>query len=439
MSPQPARGAPHPAGAGFFLLVGACIVVISGCEGDTNGATTEPAPGQPVYEAEVRPDPETGTLSARWRIAFVTDSPPSASVAFLLASELDIERLEGEGIRGHRTEPSQAIPVWQQVIVELDEDRGDGPIVMELEYSGRPVFSPSGINRIAPDWVELSVDSGWHPLFATFDQEMTGVLRVALPEEWDVVASGQVSFEEGYHVVRHAEPELDVTFAGAPSLDRAASGRLTLFHRGEDPETVRLVLDAAESCADYLNERYGRDDPLPLGVLLMADRSESAYARLGYIVLSHVDPSAPIDLSRFLCHELAHYWARGADFTTVHHWMSEAFAEYVAARYVRERYGQESFDELITRWDEASRNHGPVWTEEMTARGSDVLMYRRAPVLLSRLEDRIGEERFDRFLERYMTRGVATTRALLEHLEAVAGPEAAEAFRALLASGPHEA
>jgi aminopeptidase N len=63
-------------------------------------------------------------------------------------------------------------------------------------------------------------------------------------------------------------------------------------------------------------------------------------------------------------------------------------------------------------------------------------MYRRAPALLARLEDRIGEEAFDRFLERYMIRQVPTTQELLAHLAEVAGPDAEEWFRVLLSEGP---
>jgi hypothetical protein len=73
------------------------------------------------------------------------------------------------------------------------------------------------------------------------------------------------------------------------------------------------------------------------------------------------------------------------------------------------------------------------WTPELTARPSFVLMYRRAPALLARLEDRIGEEAFDRFVERYMTEGVARTEALLEMLGEVAGDEAERWFRGELA------
>jgi hypothetical protein len=116
--------------------------------------------------------------------------------------------------------------------------------------------------------------------------------------------------------------------------------------------------------------------------------------------------------------------------------MSEAFAEYVGARYVRDAHGLDAFRDMVEAWERAGEGAGPVWVEGMTARGSDAVMYRRAPALLSRLEERIGEAAFDRFLERYMINEVANTPELLGHLAEVAGPEIEQWFRALLSEGP---
>jgi aminopeptidase N len=65
-----------------------------------------------------------------------------------------------------------------------------------------------------------------------------------------------------------------------------------------------------------------------------------------------------------------------------------------------------------------------------------MVMYRRAPVILNRLEQRIGADAFDRFLHRYMVEDVRTTRRLIEHLREIAGEEPAEWFTAELMREP---
>lgn len=406
-------------------------VSVAGCgaPADRQDGAPAPMPGHPVYEATVRPDVEAGTLSAEWRYRFIVDERSAESVILLLSGHMDVERVAGDAVHGHRVEPFAGIPEWNQVVVELDSTVRTGEEVeVTIAYSGTPSFPPSGINSLTAAWVELNVDSGWHPFFATFDQLMTGVLRVQLPAHWGVVASGDSEFDGGVHVVRNAVPQLDVAFSAAPALDSLPAQGFTIFHRDADSVRVATALETATACAAYLNERYGDEEPLSDVRLVLVDRASSAYSRKNYITLSQFDPQDSVATSRFICHELAHRWSWGAGPLGPDHWLTEGFAEYVAARFVRHRFGEATFDSLIARWDERSRAMGPVWTPDMQGRGPDLLLYRKAPVVLSRLEERIGPAMFDRFLERYMTGPSRTTPELLDDLEEIAGVEARAAL-----------
>lgn len=420
-------------------IIVAAGAVLAGCgaAADMQDTAPAPTPGHPVYEAFIRPDPAAGTLSADWRIRFIADERTAASVTFLIADGMNIERVAGPAVRAHRTEPFPPVPVWKQLVVELDSTVQAGTeVALEIAYSGAPVFPPSGINSLTTEWIELSVDSGWLPLFSTFDQQWTGTLRIALPESWVVVTSGSVEYADGAHVVRNTIPQLDVAFSAAPSLEQIAASGFTIYHRGADSAVVAAAFDAAQACAAYLNERYGAESPMRDVRLVLVDRATSAYSRKNYITLSHFDPQDRVSTNHLICHELAHTWSWGADPMGPDHWLTEGFAEYVAARFVRHRFGPETFDSLIALWDEVSRTAGPVWTPELTGRGDEVLLYRRAPVALASVERQIGTEAFDRFLERYMAGRARTTPDLLRELEAVAGAEAAAALRAELGRGP---
>lgn len=94
-------------------------------------------------------------------------------------------------------------------------------------------------------------------------------------------------------------------------------------------------------------------------------RDGPGYARKNYIVLSQINPDDTTGLHYFLCHELAHYWTPSPGPFSPDHWMSEAFAEYVAVRYLREHFGEEPFNDSVDRWEEMGRAHGPVWTPEV--------------------------------------------------------------------------
>jgi hypothetical protein len=341
--------------------------------------------------------------------------------------------VSGPAVRGHRVAPFQ-VQGWNEVTVSLAPEVAAGHVVvLDVTYEGAPVIPGSGINAIAPERVELNVDSGWHPLFTGFDRQLAGTVRLRLPRDWQVVSNAPATWEEGAHVLRNDMAQLDVAFYAAPRLERQAAARFTAYHAGEPEASVHAVLEAAGACATYLDRHYGARRPVPPGRFVLTDRPENAYARTNYFVLSRVDPADSLTLHRFLCHELAHLWTATANPFGPDHWMSEAMAEYVAARYIRERFGQAAFDGLMERWARVAEGQPPVWTPEATHRPSDLVMYRKAPLLLSRLEERIGIPAMDRFLARYMVEDMTATTALLAALAEEAGPDAAAWFRDELA------
>lgn len=424
----------HVAALAIVVSTAACAPAAESGVGDAAPAGL--APGHAVYDTDVRLDLAAGTLEGRSLLRYVANDSTARRVALLLNRALQVQSVTGPAVRGFRVEPSELTADWNAIRIDLDA--GVAPsdeVELEIAWAGRPAFPSDSSNRITPQYVELNLDSQWHPVFAGLDHTMTGIVRVALPAGWRVAASGPAAFSGDAHVIRNAVPQVDVAFLAAPAFQETRSSRFTVLHRGAAPAAVAATLSAAESCVQYLNQRFGARDPLPPGTLVLPGRTGSAYARKNYIVLSEV-PADSVALHSYLCHELAHYWTRSAGAFSPHHWMTEAFAEYTSARFLRARFGEAAFQAQVARWEQAGRAHGPVWTPESTRRPSYFLMYRRGPWLLSRLEERIGTERFDEFLRRYMTGHVRTTPELLERLESVAGASAAQWFRDELARGP---
>lgn len=429
------RHAARAAALTIVVMTGGCASAARSGKVDT--APADPKPGHAVYDADVRVDLAAGTLEGRSTLRFVTSDSTARRVALLLNRGLQVQSVTGPAVRGFRMEPSELTEDWNAIRIDLDEGVAQSAEVeLRVAWAGRPEFPSDSSNRISPEYVELNLDSQWHPVFAGLDHTMTGVVRVALPAGWRVAASGTVAYSDGAHVIRNPIPQVDVAFLAAPAFHETRSARFTVLDRGADQAAVAAILGAAESCAGYLNDRFGARDSLPQGTLVLPGRGGSAYARKNYIVLSQVNTADSVALHSYLCHELAHYWTRSAGSFSPHHWMTEAFPEYTSARFLRERFGEAAFQAQVTRWEQASRAHGPVWTPESTRRPSFFIMYRRGPWLLSRLEQRIGTERFDRFLQAYMTEHVRTTPELLRRLESVAGQEAARWFGDELARVP---
>jgi Tol biopolymer transport system component/imidazolonepropionase-like amidohydrolase len=409
---------------------GTCL----GCDRPSGAASS---PHRVHYDADLLLDVDAGTLRATWRMDYTFSKTPPEHFAFLLNRGLRIDRLEGTGIRGHRIEQFH-VPHWNLVVLQLEGDPAPGEsITLHVSYSGR-LDLPHPVNRISADWVELNIESMWHPIFATTDREMWGELRVVLPPGWEVIGASKPSQRDGRHVLRNLSPQTDVAFVAARDFESRASPRFTLHHVGADNTRVAAVLESAEACAAYLDPLYGARTPLPHGQLVLADRGGVSYARGTFLVFSEIeDPEDRLWLEPAICHELAHHWTAYGNFLGPDHWMTEAFPEYISARYARTRFGRKAFEAMVARWREGAEGTGPVWTPEASTRPAGGAMYRLAPYLLYRLEERIGKDRFDRLAEAYMVEDIRSTSELLEQLRKIAGPEAERTFREELAShGP---
>ncbi|MFL5551761.1 MAG: M1 family aminopeptidase, partial [Gemmatimonadaceae bacterium] len=197
--------------------------------------------------------------------------------------------------------------------------------------------------------------------------------------------------------------------------------------------TVARVLETAASCRGYLNTRYGASDSLPSVRLVLAPRTGPGYARRNYIMLTEAASTPAPPLAGYICHEFAHFWSSAANSSGPENWLNEAMAEYVSSRYVRATFGQAQYDSVVARWQRMSAGQPPIWTPQSAKRPSAQVAYRKAPYLLSRLEERIGTDKMDRLLQRYMVERIRTTPQLLAALEDVAGAETGAWFRDELA------
>jgi hypothetical protein len=405
-------------------------ILLASCGVLATNTLNAPAPGAPVYHGVVDIDPANATLKADWRIAFVPDMSNTRDVVLLLNRGLRVTTLSGAGVESFAQKDTAGD---NRVTVTLKPTLGAGSATeIRMSYAGTPVFGEDGINRIKPEWIELGLDATWHPVFATYDQRITGSVDVRSPIGWDLVASGNI--EQGSAGARFTNtlPLIDLAFVAAPAINASGSGVATLFHVNADSTTIRRVLDTTTACASYLNEQYGAREKLPHIKLVMAPRAGPGYARTNYIVITDVAKLPADALSRFLCHELAHFWSIGAVSSGPENWLNEAFAEYVSLRYVRAQYGDSAYNQIITQLRTVSEKQPRVWARDATTRPGGVVAYRKAPYLLHRLEERIGRATMDRILARRMIDRVTTTSALLQIIAEVAGADAATWFEAEL-------
>ncbi len=378
------------------------------------------------YVGTLNINPETGYIRANWRITVLDDT--DTSITFFLRNTLGEIEVEGTGIKSFDASQQEGVAgldsaPFRKLQLELAEQ--PGPRVIHISYAGVLLPEPMHnlINAIEPGRVELNVDSFWFPIDARFKKLLTADFTVIIEGEWQGVTTGEVEIIEGGVRILNTDPRLDIAMTLSQSFRISEADDFTIYDQRDNSEGLQKLIEAARVCTKYLDRQFGATKPLPRGKLLITERSSSGYARQNYVVFTDISSTKTGPLTRFVCHEFAHYWSVGADFGTVENWLNEAFAEYIGVMAVREHLGEETYLDMLQSFKDqiADEDLPHIWVSGDTKRGPYLVQYRKAPLLLAQLETRIGREHFMQYTQAWLLQPVRTTPALLELLEQMAG------------------
>lgn len=387
--------------------------------------TFSSAASHPLYDGVARLDPETRTLEARWRLT--VPAPPAEQVVLLLNDSLREVQITGADVRAVTRSTQRGLARFE---VQLRHRDGARTITLDIAALGALHISDEGINTVRADYVELGLDSFWFPVLEGFP-DIVGTVRLVLPSALHVIASGEVTSVRDTTMIRSTVPLPDLAFVASAQLTSTAAGGVSegtvhvrTHHTTASPALVDAMRGVAVQCAEYLNARYGRPQPLPPVELVLPSRTGPGYARKHYIVVPIGEWQGPADSARvraasqtgFLCHELAHFWASGADASGADNWVNEGFAEFVAGRAVRTLVGADAWTSTLAQWRARATRAGAVWIPGRTSRPDANASYGSVPWLLAQLETRVGETAMDHLLTRFMTEPWRTSDAVLSLL-----------------------
>ena len=421
------------------------ISSLTGCapRAPVYGTTLSDIPGWPpvgnraIYAGTVRIHPDSG-LEAHWQISYFRPAQTD-SVVFLLNSGFNIRTVVASGMTGVSLIRDNDVT---RIIVHMNRSPA-GIAAATIDYTGMPLFGSDSINSMSPSWIELGLDSFWLPVLSDFSHTISGGFGSSIDIRgagWKAAASGVFNRWEGdtpngrvvTFKLSNQVPLIDIAFASSPSLDSTSREKVTTFFRGNPPIYNERVPAVANRCATYL-DRYGSSGKLPPIKLVLAPRSGPGYARKNYIVISKDLDTTEAGVAHFVCHELAHFWSSGAVSNGPENWLNEAFAEFIAARYIRAANGDSAYRAIVRQWEDRAKGQPAVWTPTATKRPTARTAYGKAPFILNALEDRVGSPTMDRILTRFMTENIRTTSALLQMIGEAAGAETRDWFAAELA------
>jgi len=453
-----------------------------------------PAPGPPLkkmfisfeekfdvssYALELGYVPAYSYLSAKARIEVVPKVDQLDILKFRFNPDLEILKITDEEDR----ELFYTVDKIRKLLYVhfIAPPAARAPTVIEVFYRGRMLPAAPATDVIAlPDFLTDRVRVRFRPRYETYffshagfwypgpaeDDYFPARMTIVLPPEYNCVATGEL-------VAEGRREEMDDVVA----IERAGSavytfvsrspvkylsfivGRLKRKKERAGPVSISThvsteVLDSrpaiVDQAADIL-EFYGRAfGPYPyenLKIVLRLWTTLGGHSPPSFIVINEVplfgDPDnrkpvdAPVDLSAWkehlLAHEIAHqWWGHEVSFDSYKdQWLSEGFAQFASASYLRYKYGEAAFTAILkkfARWTEKKSFRGPIVMGSRLSyqdfEAYQSIVYDKATLALFMLQDLLGRETFEAgvrsFLEKFAFKA-ARTGEFIAAMEAASG------------------
>jgi hypothetical protein len=330
------------------------------------------------------------------------------------------------------------------------------PAAVEQELLQVPRGEADTFDRevIIDEVLTYSNRTAWYPQAST-DDYARARLRFDVPEEWSALTGGErlAGRREGGRHLQEYRQDLPAKYITVvvgrfqEIAQRKEGGRtLEAFGLARTRNEAERTLAQAGDILHFFESEFG---PYPYETLRLAvveGITPGGHSPPGLVILSRRPPLARGELRDdpatfwdmpgfFFAHELAHqWWGHGvAGQNYRERWISEGFAQYAAALWMRHSRGPEAFDSVLrrlARWALRENGEGPIHLGHRLGHVSGdpqiyrAIVYNKGAYVLHMLRGIVGDEAFRKGAQRLQEAhrfGKIGTTQVQEALEQVSG------------------
>lgn len=385
------------------------------------------APKPAHYDVHARFNAENGDFKADVTVTL----PPEElkDPAFLFGGQVTIDDVDVGAGGTSRVDPvDKPLPGLKLVTLQFDK-APTRTIKVRFRYHGsvnaereEPAFTASGVElRLEHFWLPVRRDLG---LFFTVRAKLEG-----MPEGVTVIAQNNYRQRGTTLTVDRTTPDNDLPVAGVRGMIKQVTDDMEFYSAAPNDPLVAHIYKHAQGSAEFFHRKFG-PLPEPLRVVVIPRQTGSAYARRHWIAISSfpigapTPPFDPLMVSRTIAHEIYHAWLPSPEGGGENHWIAESTAEYSALRYLEVAFGEQQKRHFLARKVKPALEGGSMLTADRPSRAA---LYQKGPLLLTKLENRIGRNTLDGIL--YRPDRPRSTTAFMSLLQAAAGEPVASEFR----------
>ena len=398
----------------------------------------------PHYDIKLKVDPENRVIDVEGALLIADPENLPREMFFYLDKGMDIREFSlnrtQELIRDTTASDNRFLPEAVKLI--MDKAAFSQAETNEIAFSYGGVLStlPTYFaNTISGEWTEMGLYYPWfpyHPGITLFTYD----LEIEIDASYRVFGMGEVKRSDAGWKIEHKTPTNDIVVCASKDTQlkqrQIADDVISIYHHNISDSLLTRMQNDLTSIITNFNGWFGSKSQ---NIVLVESkrRKGGGYARIGGVFLGGFNPEDYLEQNehyhRYFAHELAHLWWFKARTNSWEDWLNEGFAEYGALMVVREVFGEEAFTARLKEKAESLEGTPPIWGFDRNSSDfASAVLYDKAPLLLNKLEGKIGGERFTALCRVLIDNDMDSTNRFLELLKQSEGQETSDWFAELL-------
>jgi len=380
------------------------------------------------YDLDVAIDMSSKIIKVKGIIAI--DFEQKESIATVLWKNTKINEISLKGVPiGYRFESDKPTP-----IIFIDEGRGlifnnpsekQGINSIYIDYESDFRGMETSAESFTDEWLQIGFYNAWFPVDLN-SREATSKLRISIDPDYVLSGSGKISNKGDLWEMDQPWAAYDNVIIASKTLkiSQAKKGNAVIETVYTDfPEAdIASITATSQRVLDYFGRIYPKKYEAYIKfVVKHSETGGGGYNRANFISLRI--KKYGLSTQKTIAHEVAHFWATGADATTWEDWLNESFAEFSALLYVRDNISTAIYKDYIKSYKESSIDAPEIWGFERSSNAAYTVLYKKGAVILHELETKIGTEPMFKLLYLKRSRGIKNTADFLDLLEAQSSKE----------------
>jgi len=384
-----------------------------------NGFTHRNNDSLPFYEMQATIYPNIESIDIQLTLHAPVHLLEDSSLSFLFSSNAVVNSLSGAHLNTYDVkEAGPGIFLYQlNFNSTLDET-----VSVKMNYT-LVIPNDHQVNRISKNWIELNIDSFWHPFLTSYTRFHYSLI-VELDKDYQLLSGDRINLENTQtRIIHSAFPRIDISFSASNKF-YSKEGKYTKVFSTQEYTDLDSLLKLSDQALNFLKNYIDiPEDFKKKRIVIESSRQEVGYSRENYIMLSKLDQMNPLAISAFLSHEFSHYWFYNGNPQGPEHWLNESFSEFISMVYIRDAYGVETYQENLKSKVERSKQD-PNTLASYQERPSHIALYYTGPVVLHHYEDYLGKEEFRLLIQQMTDKKISSNEDLLTLINDLFGPKA---------------